>query len=705
MYLRMSNWKWISMTEKEVMGAVAEKKIFSAKSAGSGGTSSVKVKYTLQGFWQLDSVMKKQKVITFDLPEGGHITQVGAPMLISEGMFVEIPSNARFTGIKILECGETELDGDFDIIPVPEPTLETEEPKYIQDKSIYGSADIYPKIAVEYVDTLNISGTRCVHVMVCPMKYRPKSKKLILIHSLTFEIQYSADTKAEINLKTKSVVSENEFFSLSQILKNVSGLKKAAKPSKPRMLIVSVSKFKSALDLYLRFRKDELKMDIVMCDKIYTKYPKLSKADAIKKYIWEEHAKSSLKYVLLAGDIANIPSCVIDTSGGSFISDIYYGIKAKEVVPQFGVSRFPAASNSELKGMFQQAAKYTTLSKRKNKNSILTTYEKDTYEICSNEIYNDANKKFKMVKCYDGKCTKTTLINKINEGNVFINYRGHGAHNGWASSIGLSTSDVNTKLKDTDCYPHIFSICCSNNDMGQKDCFGVAWMKKHRAITFLGASTPTNTSLNNLLDKYLWEALNRQNLTNIMEVFAWAVTALYKNDPRSEATKFHIQQYLLLGDPIADYTEEKNFIPDVYYRVKTGGKWGSVVKNFEGCAGIKGKPITDVAIKFGSGTCKYRVRVKANKKWLPWVTGYDIKGYNNGYAGNGKEIDAIQVYYYTPTELVELLGYYLKAQYRVSPVNGNYYSYQYDTEQTNGQDGYAGCFGKSIDRLQIKLTK
>ena len=68
-------------------------------------------------------------------------------------------------------------------------------------------------------------------------------------------------------------------------------------------------------------------------------------------------------------------------------------------------------------------------------------------------------------------------------------------------------------------------------------------------------------------------------------------------------------------------------------------------------------------------------------------------------------IDAIEVYYNTPSDLKKSLGYYLKAKYRVSPVSKDYYGWQYDTEKTNGQDGYAGAFGKTIDRVQIVLAK
>lgn len=147
-----------------------------------------------------------------------------------------------------------------------------------------------------------------------------------------------------------------------------------------------------------------------------------------------------------------------------------------------------------------------------------------------------------------------------------------------------------------------------------------------------------------------------------------------------------------------------SYIPDVIYRVKSAKDWSGEVKNLNKIAGSKGKPITDIAIKVSYGSCKYRVHVKGGN-WLPWVTGYNINDYNNGYAGNGKEIDAIQIYYNTPSEWVKKYGYYLVIRYRVSPVQKDFYDYQFDTQTTNGQDGYAGAFGKSIDRLQAEIIK
>lgn len=137
---------------------------------------------------------------------------------------------------------------------------------------------------------------------------------------------------------------------------------------------------------------------------------------------------------------------------------------------------------------------------------------------------------------------------------------------------------------------------------------------------------------------------------------------------------------------------------DVTYRVRAGGVWLPAVKNLDDYAGKIGVPITDVAIRVSAGKIKYRVHL-LDGDWRPYVTGYNINDAANGYAGDKKIIDAIEVYYYTPDGVAVK-----KAKYRVSPMNGNYWPWQYDNEKDDNQDGYAGSFGQAIDRFQIVIV-
>lgn len=125
-----------------------------------------------------------------------------------------------------------------------------------------------------------------------------------------------------------------------------------------------------------------------------------------------------------------------------------------------------------------------------------------------------------------------------------------------------------------------------------------------------------------------------------------------------------------------------------------GGTIYPFVRNLQDFAGVQGRKITDIAIKCDVGSVSYRVHV-LGKGWLPYVSGCNWNDSNNGYAGNGRVIDAVQVIYHPP------VGSWQKAQYRISPVKRGYYSWQYNDETTGGQDGYAGAFGVPMDRFQL----
>ena len=142
-----------------------------------------------------------------------------------------------------------------------------------------------------------------------------------------------------------------------------------------------------------------------------------------------------------------------------------------------------------------------------------------------------------------------------------------------------------------------------------------------------------------------------------------------------------------------DFPQNNNV--NVYYRVRTiKHGWLPEVKNLDDYAGFENSPITDVAIRVDRGTIRYRVHVKGGN-WLPYVTDYNINDAINGYAGNGRNIDAIEIYYFTPDDIRP----YKKAKYKV-----NEYPWQYDNEKDRGQDGYAGLFGVNITKLQIEIV-
>lgn len=149
-----------------------------------------------------------------------------------------------------------------------------------------------------------------------------------------------------------------------------------------------------------------------------------------------------------------------------------------------------------------------------------------------------------------------------------------------------------------------------------------------------------------------------------------------------------------LDKPIWSGSSSSSSQVNVYYKVRTQANgWLPEVRNCDDYAGYNNSSITGVAIKVDKGSIKYRVHILGGN-WLSWVTGYNTNDVTNGYAGNGKVIDAIQIYYNTPSNIRP----FKFAKYRV-----NGYDWQIDTKIGNGMDGYAGNFGYSLKKLWIKI--
>lgn len=131
--------------------------------------------------------------------------------------------------------------------------------------------------------------------------------------------------------------------------------------------------------------------------------------------------------------------------------------------------------------------------------------------------------------------------------------------------------------------------------------------------------------------------------------------------------------------------------PSFTYSVRIEGRPNPLpeVTDLADFAGIQGRAITDIAIRASSGSVRYRVHV-VGRDWLPYVTGCNWSDPNNGYAGDRKPID-----------LVEVIHSECEPHYRVSPVGQNYYPWQEGNKKATGFDGYAGAPGRTIDRFQI----
>ena len=136
---------------------------------------------------------------------------------------------------------------------------------------------------------------------------------------------------------------------------------------------------------------------------------------------------------------------------------------------------------------------------------------------------------------------------------------------------------------------------------------------------------------------------------------------------------------------------QSTMTPSFTYSVRVEGRTSALpeVTDLADFAGIRGKAITDIAIRASSGTVTYRVHVLGGG-WLPAVTGCSWSDSRNGYAGNGKPID-----------LVEVIHSECTPRYHVSPIGKDYLSWQEGNKTGGDFHGCSGTVGQRIDRFQI----
>lgn len=198
-----------------------------------------------------------------------------------------------------------------------------------------------------------------------------------------------------------------------------------------------------------------------------------------------------------------------------------------------------------------------------------------------------------------------------------------------------------------------------------------------------------------------------------MDCMMWQFGAYRIGDHEFDGNIYYADYSSPYKDAYIEASAQAGRKVNVIYQAQIDGDyWLPQVINDEDYAGIRGRNITGITLSTDIGYAVYRVY--SNGRWLAYVDSRnsDISDYYNGYAGNGYSIEAVEVYYYTPDTLLynEAPHYqaipedgYKYAYYRVSATENDYFPYQTDNEKNDGQDGYAGVYGRKVDRFQIVI--
>jgi hypothetical protein len=577
--MHVNSRTWISLATGGRAGISSTKKAISTgllnvqmRKKNERASGSTRVVYRLEGVWQDKLSFEGVDYDRLNTPGGASMRVAGSPALPQEGLFIAIPDDAEVKDVLIIDKKEKELEGEYLILPASKPVREGEKEIHIRDTATYGSDEPYPGKCVELLGIINVAGRRVAHIMIYPVQYRPRSKKISLLEFVEFNVIYETKPgmKALLRKRTlrRSPIEKMILDSESRIeaeeqrekSKRITSEKASLGLKDPAIdaeyLIITTDGLKDSFDELIKAQLSTRTARVVTKTEIFREFPNPKEDEGIKDFLVYamDNWQGPPRWVVLGGDVDSIPTHMATSSDELVIaSDHFYADLRGDIIPEIVVSRLPISDPEKMKMFCEKTVLCSQYKGEWRANCLLTTCDAvpPRYEQCAEEVAGIIGNHFNVIKKYDGQASKSDLIDVINKGVGIINYRGHGESTSWKAGIGLENEDV-YKLNNEKNMPMIWSLACLNNDIDMDgECFGKAWIKNMKAITFFGASRPSWTEENDVLDKYIFDGIVNEGLKKAGDIMIWAVTKLYSN-LKSEPAADNIRMYLLLGDPTSD---------------------------------------------------------------------------------------------------------------------------------------------------------
>ncbi len=539
----------------------------------SDDANSTVIKVDIAGFELKEFYSGNQRYQSIDLLSEGSSSLVGSPDLPYISKILAIPDKSGVS-VEVIKTSGIQTIPNINLPPVRESWFEGKpETSYIEDQDMFSSADIFPNNMVSIGTPMIFRDFRVARLSVYPIRYIASKKELQVVSSITVRINYN--TEKAINPKTSKTTSiapsfakiyESTIFNYKSAL---SKLGKGVKTGRDVMLCIMPDAFVNDFQVYANWKRQS------GTDIHITKYSDIG-ATASDQTIIKNHIADAYHnweypptYVLLVGDDGTLPIQIVNYDY-SFASENYFvEIDGSDFLPEMMIGRFPVTTNYELNTMISKAMGYEI-----HPDLTSTDWFKKGV-CCSNNEYVsqiDTKRYTAKVMIEDGgfssvdtlmsnaSCTMdlNDVMQTLNNGRSFLNYRGEGwSYGWWASCYPFNTSDISS-VNNGKKLTFFTSIGCGvamfNASGG--NCFGEEWVKlgtpssPRGAIAFIGAASNSHTTYNNYIDKGLYVGMFREGLETPGQGLLKGKMIMYLTFGAADNwVEYHYRLFCILGDP------------------------------------------------------------------------------------------------------------------------------------------------------------
>lgn len=445
-------------------------------------------------------------------------TREGCPQLPVMSRLIEIPVCdsvvAHVTHSEYDEYDAAEFGITAPIYPVQHayPKSYKGERTFTKNNEVYSLNSFYsePIVSVEKSGTMRDVTMACI--MVSPMAYNPVTNRIRIYREIDVVVSpVNADIPATYELKNKF---GSPLFKLASdaVINPITDIRTELTAAPIKYLIIANSMF-SGNDNLNGFVQWKKRLGYLV-EVAYTSDVNVgTTTTSIKNYILSHYNNATPDnpaptFLLLIGDVDQLPAFNSQVSGNSHVTDLYYATwTSGDNLPDCYYGRFSASNISELTPQIEKSLMYEqyTMPDPSYLGKAILIAGTDSHWSPThaqgqvNYIYNNyinttsATHNYTTVLKHDYDCSSqaATIRSEISAGAGWINYTAHGTEQAWYEP-SFTVSQISS-LQNAGKYGLMIGNCCLTGKFDEDNCFGEALTRASNkgALAYIGGSNVT----------------------------------------------------------------------------------------------------------------------------------------------------------------------------------------------------------------------
>lgn len=581
------------------------------------------IRIDLSGVELKDMVADGRTYQVLDLLTETFTSEPGKPEIPYISTMLAIPDQAS-VNIEVIATGEVMYIKDIDLVPARASWFEGEvEPPYILNQDAYRSDDAYPLEDVATDPPVVFRDFRLSRVSVFPVRYFSGKKELQITSSLTVKVTYGQGktvnprTAANKNIAPSfGKLYRSSVLNYQEVLNRLYG---GREEGRDLILCIMPEEFAESFQVYADWKRQSgTDVHVTTLTDIGggTNNP-----DLVKAYIADAYHNWEIPptYVLIVGDDGVFPKKIVTYPDYSFPNeDFFVEIDGNDYFPEMMIGRFTNQGDYRMQVMINKFMLY-----EKQPSTVDPAwFKKGT--VCSNNMYEsqkDTKRFAASMMRFGGFTSVDTLmsdgsgwggdcsvdlqdvLNAINNGRSFLNYRGEGWTDGWqATCYSFSTSDV-SGLTNGEKFTFVTSIGCGVamfDTWGANNCFGEEWVElgtltaPRGGVAFVGPTSNTHTTYNNKIDRGIYTGMFTEGMDTPGQALLRGKLYMYNVFGDEYYTEYHYKIYCILGDPSIHIWKDIPLPVDVSHpaSILVGPRQVDISVNFV----ANGNPVTNAEV-------------------------------------------------------------------------------------------------------------